>query len=229
MQKTHYEDETIPSEYIVGNYAWHEKFPYETFLLYEFGDVRRPIFDKFDDKIALDFACGPGRMVKRMNKFFERVDGCDLAQRLLDEAKVENPNSQFYLTNGQDLGNTEENFYDFIYCTISMQHIASHSIREKIIKKMYSSLKSGGKITLQMAYNEDCPYVRTNSFLVNDKKILVKYRINQASYLDDDVSAHSTNGAWDVGIGEDDLVNLKKDFTDIFGNVKVWCKCLKSL
>jgi 2-polyprenyl-3-methyl-5-hydroxy-6-metoxy-1,4-benzoquinol methylase len=118
------------------NYAWHENYPYETFLLYRYGDIRKPIFETFSERTALDFACGPGRMVRRMRRFFAKVDGCDIAQRLLDEAKLSNPDSNFYLTNGQDLGLPPLAAYDFIYCTISMQHIACHSIRTKIIRLM---------------------------------------------------------------------------------------------
>jgi len=32
MQKIYYENDDIPSEHIVGQYNWHENFPYETFF-----------------------------------------------------------------------------------------------------------------------------------------------------------------------------------------------------
>ena len=47
MQKQFYEDSNIKGEYIVGNYDWHENYPYETFLLYENGDIRKPIDEIF--------------------------------------------------------------------------------------------------------------------------------------------------------------------------------------
>ena len=59
MQKREYENPDITPENIVGQYDWHEEYPYETFLLYRNGDVRKPIFEYTKDKIALDFACGP--------------------------------------------------------------------------------------------------------------------------------------------------------------------------
>ena len=222
MQKNFYEDKVRSPEDIVGNYQWHENYPYETFLLYEYGDVRKPIFDNFSDKIALDFACGPGRMVNRMKKIFKKVNGCDIAQRLLDEAKKLNPESDFYLTNGDNLGNVENDYYDFIYCTISMQHIACHSIRQNIVKNMYKALKKNGKITLQLAYNKDVPYTFENRVIVNNKLIIVKEKIPMSDYLSDDTSALGTNSMHDVGIGAKDIENLKKDFTEIFGNCNIW-------
>ena len=222
MQKQLYEDSNIKGEYIVGNYDWHENYPYETFLLYENGDIRKPIFENFQDKIALDFACGPGRMINRMKKIFKKVDGCDIAQRLLDEAKIINPQSDFYVTSGNNLGNTKHDFYDFIYCTISMQHIACHSIRKNIVKNMHSALKENGKITLQLAYNRDVPYTKEKKIIINDKLVIIKEKIPMANYISDDSFAKETNGMYDVGIGENDLQNLKNDFINIFGNCKIW-------
>ena len=43
MQKSHYEDSKVGSAAIVGNYHWHEQYPYETFLLYKYGDIRLPV------------------------------------------------------------------------------------------------------------------------------------------------------------------------------------------
>lgn len=223
MQRTHYEDTAIPSSDIVGQYNWHEKFPYETFLLYKYGDIRYPIFSSYENKKALDFGCGPGRMIKRMSHFFQQVDGCDISSRLLKEAKVNAPNSNFFLTNGNDLGNVPKNFYDFIYCTISMQHIASHTIRMKIIEKMYESLKENGCINLQMAYNPSFPYVyKLSQNIINDKQIITKVRLNQADYLSDDFNAAQTNGGHDVGIGKKDLEILKRDLEKYFSNVCYW-------
>jgi SAM-dependent methyltransferase len=229
MQKSFYEAD-IPAKAIVGNYIWHEEYPYETFLLFKNGDIRKPIFDTFNDKVALDFACGPGRMVKRMRYLFKRVDGCDISSRLLKEAEhycnISGGGyaSEFYLTNGNDLGNAPKNFYDFIYCTISMQHIASHTIRKKILANMFAALKVGGKITLQMAYNPRAPFTNElpESVLVNGMQIRFFFPQKGAAYLSDDFDATSTNGVYDVLIGKKDLVSVRADLTKQFSNVAIW-------
>lgn len=223
MQEKHYENKEIPSADIVGQYRWHENFPYETFLLYEYGDVRYPLFNDTKNKIALDFACGPGRMVKRMQKWFGEVDGCDIAERLLKEAREYAPGAHFYKSNGNDLGDVPKEHYDFIYCTISMQHIASHTIRQQILQQMWEALKQGGKIVLQMAYHPDFPFVEEISHhFIDNREVVIKGRLNQAAWLDDDYGAQETNGAHDVGIGKRDLVLVKNDMEKIFSNFKYW-------
>lgn len=229
MQKNFYEA-PIPPEAIVGNYAWHEEYPYETFLLFKNGDIRKPIFDGFNDKVALDFGCGPGRMVKRMSRLFKRVDGCDISSRLLKEAERYcnssggGYNGRFYITDGNNLGDAPKNFYDFIYCTISMQHIASHAIRKKILSAMFDALKVGGKITLQMAYNPRVPFTNElpESVLVNGMQIRFFFPIKGADYLGDDFDATFTNGGHDVLIGKKDLANVKADLSEQFSNVAIW-------
>ena len=223
MQKVAYNDANVLPEDIVGQYAWHEEYPYETFLLYRNGDIRKPLFETMNDKTALDFACGPGRMVRRMQKLFRKVDGCDISERLIAEARKRVPDTDFYVTNGNDLGDVPEEFYDFIYCTISMQHIASHKIRMSILQSMHSALKSGGKITLQMAYNPDFPYVtETSRMEINGKQIRVYQKEAMASWFADDFFAETTNGGHDVGIGKADLDAVKADFSNVFSNVSVW-------
>lgn len=223
MQQSVYNNPDIPSEDIVGNYGWHEEFPYETFLLYRNGDIRKPIFESTSDKVALDFACGPGRMVSRMRRLFKEVDGCDVSERLIKEAKERVPEANFYVTNGNDLGDVPLGHYDFIYCTISMQHIASRKIRLEIIRSMFSALKPSGKITLQLAYNPNFPYVAESKRMqINDCEVRFFTKIPMADWDSDDFDATTTNGGYDVGIGERNLERVKADFSGIFQNVSVW-------
>lgn len=223
MQKREYENPNVTPENIVGQYEWHEEYPYETFLLYKNGDVRKPIFESTKDKTALDFACGPGRMVKRMMKVFKKVDGCDISNRLIQEARDRVPAADFYVTNGNDLGDVPLNYYDFIYCTISMQHIASYQIRESILKSMKCALKNGGKLVLQMAYNPQFPYVKEREkYLINDKQVVIYEKDHMADYFGDDFDAQRTNGLHDVGIGEKDLLKIKEDISAIFSNIAIW-------
>lgn len=222
MQKKFYESSDITPNGIVGQYDWHENYPYETFLLYKYGDVRYPIFENCSDKIALDFACGPARMVLRMKKYFSKVDGCDISKTLINEARRISPDSSFYVTNGNDLGNVPVDYYDFVYCTISMQHIASYSVRMSILKQIRLALKQGGKVVLQMAYNADFPYVVEKKKIINGVLVSKKYKGEHAQYNQDDYSADSTNGVHDVGIGEKDIPLLKNDMMKYFANIDMW-------
>ncbi len=226
MQKKVYES-NIHANNIVGNFEWHEEYPYETFLLFRNGDIRKPIFDDlFQDKVALDFACGPRRMINRMKLLFKEVDGCDISARLIEEAKRRvGAGSHFYVTNGNDLGNVPLNHYDFVYCTISMQHIASYTIRKNIMANIFAALKGGGRMVLQMAYNAHAPFVYESpqSLIVGGAvEVTARLRGNFASYFSDDFDATGTNGMHDVCIGAKDIDAVKKDLSTQFSNVAVW-------
>lgn len=209
MQRAFY-NQKAPSRDIVGYYDWHENYPYETFLLFRYGDIRLPIFSDVKSRKSLDFACGPGRMVKRMANFFGQSDGCDISQKFIEEARAAVPSSNFYLTNGNDLGDVPRNNYDFIFCTISMHHICCYDVRKNILINMLDALNKEGKITLQMLYNRNLPKGENRPS-------------NIANYFSNDTHAGSTNGAHDVGIGEQDLPDIKKDFENIgYKNVEFW-------
>ncbi|MCX8130433.1 MAG: methyltransferase domain-containing protein [Clostridia bacterium] len=224
MQKSLYEDTNIPSKQIVGHYEWHEMVPYETFLLYKNGDIRQPIINETHDKTALDFGCGPGRMVKRMEKYFKRVDGVDISERLIKEARQNCPAGNFYVSKGDDLGDAPVNTYDFVYSTITMQHIAVRSIRLNILKCIREVLNDKGVVNIQMAFSKDFPYNSTNVHDISkDKKVFVKTLDNtHASWFEDRTDASATNSGCDVGIGPADVPLVVGDFYKYFKNIKIW-------
>ena len=57
----------------VGEFDAHESYPYEDYLLEEYSGPRG---------IALDFACGMGRMMSRFKPLFDVVDGVDLSAEI---------------------------------------------------------------------------------------------------------------------------------------------------
>ena len=70
---------TDTSELVVGSYVHHEAVDYERWLLA--GVSTRP------GALALEYGCGPGRMMLRLAPRFARVDGIDMSQEVLDVAK----------------------------------------------------------------------------------------------------------------------------------------------
>lgn len=170
MQKYIYKKMTsdidLSEEVCVGHFDAHQKFPYEDYLLEFYPDNKEKL-------LALDFGCGPGRMVKRMMSHFEEVHGVDLVQNNLTFAEQNLKSSgfdekryKFFLTDGtgNDLSNIPH-LYDFIFSTICLQHIPVYSIRMTILKQLYSLLKDGGQASLQMGYGWDNGvYWRDNNF-----------------------------------------------------------------
>jgi ubiquinone/menaquinone biosynthesis C-methylase UbiE len=224
MQKSFYDDVRISSKDIVGNYDWHENFPYETFLLYRNGDLRFPLLKNLDGKVALDFGCGPGRMVGRMSRMFMRVDGVDISERLISEAAQTFPNSNFWVSSGDNLGAAPTNGYDFVYSTIAIHHIAVHSVRMNILQEMSKVLKPEGCVTLQLLFNKHYPLIKpVIQETTFNHQIDIFARDNQHARWDENrLNAVVTNGSCDVAIGNKDLFKVRADFERFFDKVSFW-------
>ena len=172
----------------VGEFDAHQKYAYEEYLLEHFEGRHG---------IALDFACGMGRMMQRMQKHFEIVDGVDLSQNnlklatsYLSECGVGNEKYSLFLSDGIGVKGINKK-YDFIYSTIALQHISVHSIRTRIFKDLNSLLKDGGCCCFQMGYGWD----------------------NKIHWFDNNYVVRSTNAGCDVTIpNSNHLDAITKDF-----------------
>ncbi len=181
-------------DHVVGSFHAHNSHPdYENFLLNG--------FDK-PNMIALDFGCGPGRNLVRFGPQFKRMDGVDIAQKNLDNAKIWlehnklwNDDIRLIHCNGTDLTNIQDNYYDLIMSTITLQHICVHAIRYGYFQEFYRVLKPGGWITLQMGFGP---------------KVDMRQK---AEYYDNLFDADGTNGHSDTMVTSPD--QLSGDLTQI--------------
>lgn len=179
----------------VGWWDAHEKYPYEQYLLEEFGD--RPRFS------ALDFGCGMGRMIKRMDLLFaEGVDGIDLCVNNLTYARSylgQNYSGLLLQSDGLSCP-ILNNGYSFIYSTLCLQHICVHEIRHQILKDFYTNLSNRGHCCIQLGYGWDNGIHWNHNFY----------------------EAKGTNSANDVSIPNENHFSLiENDLKDIgFTNIK---------
>lgn len=194
---------------VVGNFEWHEKYPYEDYLLFRPGQEFEPVTPLDRSGLAIDFGCGTGRMIKRLSKYFKRVDGIDISSYALDFARSICPDSQFFESSGADVGAVPDSTYDFVYNTISIQHIPCWSIRQNIYEGLHRAMKPGAAITLQLAYH---PTYQAGVWSSDTE---------HASYDSDFFEAGKTNGHADVVINEGDLPKLQQDFELLFEDVKI--------
>jgi len=114
------------------------------------------------DKLALDFACGPGRNIVKFNSQFQRIDGADISDFNLKNAikwceynEVSTPN--LYKTNGYNLQEIKNEIYDVVFSTIAMQHICVYDIRYGLMSEFFRVLKPGGMVCIQMGYGNGHP------------------------------------------------------------------------
>jgi SAM-dependent methyltransferase len=189
---------------VVGNFFWHEMFPYVPNIMYKLEDKlpARP-------KVA-DFGGGPGRVIKRFQALSSELSVIDVSSYALEyfrnsfagDTKVTS-----YETSGIDVGDSPENHFDLVYSTISFQHIPSRIIRRNILRGVYNILQPGGWISFQMGFNPTYEAGRWSHDTVH------------AKYDSDFWDATATNGHSDCVINKNDLPLVEKDFGDIFKNV----------
>lgn len=150
-------------------------------------------------KMALDFGCGPGRNIVKFANRFQSIDGVDISQVNLDNAKLwvtQNSLSftpTLYKNDGTDLSIIPSEKYDVVFSTICMQHICVYDIRYSLLTEMFRVLKPGGHLSIQMGFGNIHP-------------LGVKYFDN---YLD----AQATNGHQDVMVENTD--DVKADLEKI--------------
>jgi ubiquinone/menaquinone biosynthesis C-methylase UbiE len=160
MQQHQYDDEANAwkldnKDPVVGSFDQHNSWlDYDTFL-----------FKGIDtsSKVALDFGCGPGRNIVKFANRFYKIDGVDISNKNLENAKlwcefnhIEPPN--LFKTNGVDLSIISNASYDVIFSTICLQHICVHEIRFHLMKEFHRVLKADGFICLQMGYGYGHPF-----------------------------------------------------------------------
>jgi SAM-dependent methyltransferase len=199
MQRTYYS--SIPADddqmkgSVVGCYEEHEKYPYEKYLLH--------FCEPGQEKLALDFGCGPGRMIRRMAPWFKRVDGVDISPTCIitaDRWCADLPNRpKLYVNDGVVLDGVPSDTYDLLYSTIAFHHINSYVVRMSLLREMLRVLKPGGQIAIQMFYT-------------------TTPREQWAQHTDWRESNHDapqTNGYFDVRITPTNIIDVMADLKDL--------------
>lgn len=187
---------------VVGSFDSHNNWDDYDFL---FKDI-----ENYENKIVLDFGCGPGRNLVKYSNKFKVIDGTDLDEKNLQNAirwieynNIEKEKHNLILCNGIDLNGIGDERYDIVMSTICMQHICVYDIRFNYLKEFYRILKNGGHITIQMGYGTPSP-------------MSVDYYCNY-------YEATSTNRDCDTNIS--DYKQIEKDLVSIgFKNFKYYIR-----
>lgn len=179
VARSKFGDESFTSddraELVVGSYAQQERFDYERWLLG--GLTIGP------DAVALEYGCGPGRMLLRLSPLFQRIDGIDISPEVLEVARRRTQHLKtppvLMLTDGQSVP-AESERYDLAYSVICLQHICVYDVRRRILEGLFRALKPGGVLTFQLGYGPG--------------------HAARVDYFTNYVTAKNTNGAVDVTV-----------------------------
>ena len=99
-------------------------------------------------------------------------------------------NANLWANNGIEIA--KHNEYDLVFSVITLQHIASYTIRFSILTEIYKALKPGGVFTFQMGFGR---------------------RDDSVGYFDDEFEANTTNGGCDVRV--EDSKQITEDLAKI--------------
>ncbi|MDD5639174.1 MAG: class I SAM-dependent methyltransferase [Candidatus Pacebacteria bacterium] len=102
---------------------------------------------------ALDFGCGVGRLSNPLASMFSQVFGVDISSKMIELAKCysQYPEDKLcFLVNKVDnLDIFQDNFFDFIYTNITLQHI-KQDFALKYIDSFLKKIKKDGIVVFQV-------------------------------------------------------------------------------
>jgi ubiquinone/menaquinone biosynthesis C-methylase UbiE len=101
---------------------------------------------------ALDFGCGVGRLSLALARHFEEVTGVDIAPSMLDRARqLANGNAKcrFVLNQDDNLSVLPDRHFDFIYSSITLQHMEPR-YAERYIREFVRVVNDAGVVCFQV-------------------------------------------------------------------------------
>ena len=101
---------------------------------------------------VLDFGCGVGRLSRALLQYFPEVYGVDVSTEMIRLAKEYTPSCEFILNRKDDLSLFQDDFFDFVYSNIVLQHQRTKDIARAYITEFLRVTKPGGKVVFQMPY-----------------------------------------------------------------------------
>jgi SAM-dependent methyltransferase len=101
---------------------------------------------------ALDFGCGAGRLTQALGEFFDQTYGIDISPSMIERACELNRRGEkctFHVNGRADLGLFPEDYFDFVYTNIVLQHIhPRYSLA--YIREFVRVLRPGGVAVFQL-------------------------------------------------------------------------------
>ena len=84
--------------------------------------------------------------------YFREVYGVDISTEMIRLAKTYTPDCTFLVSSGNDLTLFADDFFDFVYSNIVLQHQRTRDIAKLYIAEFVRVVKPGGTVVFQMPY-----------------------------------------------------------------------------
>ncbi|MDO8663574.1 MAG: class I SAM-dependent methyltransferase [Candidatus Wildermuthbacteria bacterium] len=102
-----------------------------------------------DGDRVLDFGCGNGRLYEVSENKKADFYGVDNSERLIEIAKIKDPQGKFFLSTAFSLS-FPDCFFDKVYSLSVLHHVPSESLRLKFLQEAKRVLKPGGILILRV-------------------------------------------------------------------------------
>jgi ubiquinone/menaquinone biosynthesis C-methylase UbiE len=116
-------------------------------------------FKKGDNGKALDFGCGVGRLSKALQAYFGHVYGVDISREMIRLAKEFTPSCTFVVNQSENLKLFQDDFFDFIYSNIVLQHQLTKQIAKGYIREFMRIIKPEAKVVFQVPYRRTLRHI----------------------------------------------------------------------
>jgi SAM-dependent methyltransferase len=102
---------------------------------------------------ALDFGCGVGRLSRALSRSFQVCVGVDISPAMVTLATRLSPACQFYQVTKPNLEPFADQYFDFIYSNIVLQHQPTESLIFAYVSEFLRVLKPGGILVFQLPHS----------------------------------------------------------------------------
>lgn len=113
------------------------------------GQWRLPV----EHEHALDFGCGVGRLTGALAAHFGFSLGVDISEVMVQSARqlhLDTTNASFQTLAAAPLSSLPDHTFDFIYCSLVLQHMRDHRTIEATVVDFVRLLKAGGLLVFQL-------------------------------------------------------------------------------
>lgn len=112
-----------------------------------------------DNGRVLDFGCGVGRLSRPLQKYFAEVHGVDISEEMIRLAKQFTHGCKFVVNDTGDLKLFRDDFFDFVYSNIVLQHQPEKRLAKAYIREFIRVIKPGAKVVFQMPYRRTLRHI----------------------------------------------------------------------
>jgi ubiquinone/menaquinone biosynthesis C-methylase UbiE len=101
---------------------------------------------------VFDFGCGVGRLSRALRPYFAEVYGVDISEEMIRLARKHTPSCKFFVNQTDDLHLFKDNFFDFVYSNIVLQHQRSRDLAKAYVREFIRVIRPGGTIVFQIPH-----------------------------------------------------------------------------